>query len=176
MSRHIALLRGINVGGRTVKMADLRECFEEMGFEDVSTLLQTGNVTFEATGKVAGLKTKIQKGLSDRFGYDAKVQVLKRAQLTKIIDGYPFGSAGDSQHDYVIFMEDGLEKKLVKEDVELAKGEKVEAGRGVVYWRVDKGSTLKSSFSKLLSKAKYKDFNTNRNLNTVRKLAATPEP
>jgi uncharacterized protein (DUF1697 family) len=54
--------------------------------------------------------------------------------------------------------------------VELGPQERVAAGEGVVYWRVDKGSTLKSNFAKLLTKAKYRDFNTNRNLNTLRKL------
>ena len=68
------------------------------------------------------------------------------------------------------FMERGLEKDLAAEKVALGKDEWVEAGDGVVYWRVDKGSTLQSPFGKLLTKAKYRDFNTNRNLRTLRKL------
>jgi uncharacterized protein (DUF1697 family) len=90
--------------------------------------------------------------------------------LAAVAAAYPFGTAGDAQHDYVIFIENGLEKELAGESYELAPGEQVKAGQGVVYWRVDKGSTLKSSFAKLLAKAKYKDYNTNRNIKTLRKL------
>ena len=75
-----------------------------------------------------------------------------------------------SQHDYVIFLENGLERDLANETVELGSQERVAAGDGVVYWRVDKGSTLTTSFAKLLTKAKYREHNTNRNLNTLRKL------
>jgi uncharacterized protein (DUF1697 family) len=67
-------------------------------------------------------------------------------------------------------MERGLENDLAAEEVELANGERVAAGDGVIYWRVDKGSTLQSRFGKLLTKARYRDFNTNRNLRTLRKL------
>ena len=70
----------------------------------------------------------------------------------------------------MIFLERGLEKDLGAEKVELGAQERVAAGDGVVYWRVDKGSTLKSNFAKLLTRSKYRDFNTNRNLNTLRKL------
>jgi len=97
-------------------------------------------------------------------------QVVERDQLRKIIDAYPFGRADASRHDYVIFLERGLERDLAGEEIDLGEQERVATGDGVVYWRVDKGSTLKTSFAKLLTKAKYRDFNTNRNLNTLRKL------
>jgi uncharacterized protein (DUF1697 family) len=166
----VALLRGINVGGRTIKMAELRETLEELGLEDVATVLQSGNVTFESAGTAAKLKAQIEAALRKRFGYDAKVQVIERERLRRIIDGYPFGTADASRHDYVIFLEKGLERALADETVELGKQERVAAGEGVVYWRVDKGSTLKTNFAKLLTKAKYRDFNTNRNLRTLRRL------
>jgi uncharacterized protein (DUF1697 family) len=166
----VALLRGVNVGGRTVKMAELRRALDEAGFEKVETILQSGNVTFDSADGAARLKDRLERTLRERFGYDAKVQVLERDQLSKIIDAYPFGKADASRHDYVIFLELGLERELAAEDVELGTQERVTAGKGVVYWRVDKGSTLKSNFGKLLTKAKYRDFNTNRNLNTLRKL------
>ncbi len=170
MQHWIALLRGVNVGGRTIKMAEVREEFEALGLVNVETVLQSGNVTFESSLGAAKLKSLIEEGLGKRFGYQAHVQVIDRDALAKIVDGYPFGTAGEDAHDYVIFMERGLEKDLAGEKVELAKGERVEAGSGVVYWRVDKGSTLQSAFGKLLTKAKYRDFNTNRNLRTLRRL------
>jgi uncharacterized protein (DUF1697 family) len=166
----VALLRGVNVGGRTVKMAALREMLGDLGLTNVATVLQSGNVQFDASESAEKLKDRIEAGLGKRFGYDAHVQVMERERLRNVIDAYPFTTADGSQHDYVIFMERGLEKGLAAEEVDLGSGEKVEAGDGVVYWRVQKGSTLQSAFGKLLTKAKYRDLNTNRNLRTLRKL------
>lgn len=172
MSKYTAFLRGVNVGGRIVKMADLRSCLERAGLQDVRTLLQSGNVLFESNLDAAALKKLIETSLSETFGYPAKAQVLSLDDLQAVVDRYPFGTAADNQHDYVIFMENGLEKQLAAEAYELMPGEQVAAGEGVVYWRVDKGMTLKTGFAKLLSKAKYRDFNTNRNIRTLRKLLA----
>ena len=172
--RYVALLRGINVGRRTIKMADLKACFEGMAFKSVSTILQTGNVVFEAnpTGSypVEDLKGKIEVGLIKTFDYPAKAQVLSVENLKKIVHNYPFDMAESDQHDYVVFLENNLEQSLLAEPYALAKNERVKAGNGVVYWRVDKGDTLKSSFAKFLTKTKYKNFNTNRNIKTLRKL------
>lgn len=112
MKQWIALLRGVNVGGRTIKMAELRAALEEAGFENVETVLQSGNVTFDSTDGAARLKSQLETTLRERFGYDAKVQVIDRDRLSKIIDDYPFGKADASRHDYVIFLERGLEKEL----------------------------------------------------------------
>jgi len=170
-SRHwIALLRGVNVGGRSIKMADLREALDALGLENVETILASGNVRFDSTMSGEKLQVTIEKALGRRFGYQAHVQVIERDRFQRVIDAYPFGAAGEDSHDYVVFMERGLDQDLAAEDVELGKDERVEAGDGVVYWRVDKGSTLQSPFGKLLAKAKYRDFNTNRNLRTLRKL------
>ena len=98
---------------------------------------------------------------------------MKISQLKNLIEGFPFGTAGPKQHNYIIFMENGLEKIALNDVYELGAGEKVQAGDGVIYWRVDQGQTLRSSFGKLLSKAKYKQFNTNRNINTLQKIVQT---
>lgn len=172
MAKYTAFLRGINVGGRTVKMADLRTCLGEAGLNNVVTLLQSGNVIFESDASAPALKKSIEAALTKAFKYPARVQVVPIERLQKIIDGYPFGTAGDQQHDYVIFIENGLEEAIVTDDYELGAGEKVQAGNGVIYWRVDRGLTLRSSFGKTLAKAKYKNFNTNRNIKTLRKMLA----
>lgn len=172
MIKYVAFLRGVNVGGRIIKMADLKTCLHKAGLEGAETLLQSGNVVFESELDEPELKKLIEGALSQTFGYPAKAQVLSLETLAAIVERYPFGAAGDNQHDYVIFLENGLEKALVAEPCQLADGEQVAAGSGVVYWRVDKGSTLKSNFAKLLAKTKYKNFNTNRNLKTLQKILA----
>ncbi|MFO0781853.1 MAG: DUF1697 domain-containing protein [Candidatus Saccharimonadales bacterium] len=172
MTKYVAFLRGINVGGRVIKMADLAACCEKAGLNQVKTVLQTGNVVFESDKSEAELKRLLEDTLTSTFDYPAKVQVLSIPELQKIIDEYPFGEPKPNIHDYLIFIENELEQLLLAEKYELALGEKVAAGKGVIYWRVEKGLTLKSSFAKVLTKAKYKPFNTNRNLNTLKKIAA----
>jgi uncharacterized protein (DUF1697 family) len=167
MTKYAAFLRGINVGGRIVKMADLRACLEGIGLRSIKTFLQSGNIVFESELDGEHLKPRIEAAFTETFGYPAKVQVIDFDSLRNIADAYPFGVAGQSQHDYIIFIENDLEKQLAGEPYELVPGEQVRAGKGVVYWRVDKGSTLKSSFAKMLTKAKYRQYNTNRNLRTI---------
>ena len=151
-------------------MADLRAALDKLGLENVEAVLQSGNVRFDSSLSAEKLQASIEKELGERFGYEAHVQVIERARLEKVIESYPFGRAGQDSHDYVVFLERGLEKDLAAEKVELGEDERVKAGTGVVYWRVDKGSTLQSPFGKLLTRARYRDFNTNRNVRTLRKL------
>jgi uncharacterized protein (DUF1697 family) len=172
MTHYVAFLRGINVGGRIVKMADLQSCLHQLGLENIKTYLQSGNVSFESPEKSTDvLKKQIEKSLTDTFGYPAKVQVFSHDKLAAIVAANPFKDADATKHQYVIFMENGLESELCNEAKELDDNqEMVECGQGVVYWKVHKGNTLKSSFAKQLTKAKYKDFNTNRNVNTLQKM------
>lgn len=169
MTKYVVFLRGINVGGRIVKMADLKTCLESIGLAEVKTLLQSGNVIFETDKPEDTLKKSIETKLTSTFSYPT-VQVLTLARLKTIVNDYPYKEAVATQHDYVIFLENGLEMSLEREEYSLSPNEKVMPGKGVIYWRVDKGQTLQSSFAKLLAKPKYRDFNTNRNLNTLKKL------
>jgi uncharacterized protein (DUF1697 family) len=169
MTKYVAFLRGINVGGRIIKMAELVACFEKASFKNVTTLLQTGNVSFESDKKEPELKAEVEELLTKTFNYPAKVIIVSADNLRKIIESNPFEGAPPEYHQYIIFFENGLEKDFVA-DAQEAKGEKTQAGEGVVYWKVKKGMTLQSSRGKILTKAKYKNFNTNRNINTLKKL------
>src|ERR1017187_3504571 len=87
MPRCIALLRGINVGrAKRVAMADLRQLFEELGHANVVTLLNSGNVVFDARrADLASMVTRIESRLQRRAGFAAKVVVLTAAELDAII-------------------------------------------------------------------------------------------
>ena len=79
MTARVALLRGINVGrGNRIAMADLRECLSEVGFEDVRTLLASGNVIFDAPDGEGNdvLATRLHDAVLDAFDVDARVLVL----------------------------------------------------------------------------------------------------
>jgi uncharacterized protein (DUF1697 family) len=170
MTKYVAFLRGINVGGRIIKMTDLRTCFEQLGFQSVVTVLQTGNVVFEASTDLAGFKTVIEDKLSTTFPFPIYVQIFTFEKVKTIIANNPF-TADDTHHSYVLFFENNLERQLVNEASGLNREvDLIKVGDGVIYWNVPIGLTLKSGFAKYLTKASYKNFNTNRNVKTLQKI------
>jgi uncharacterized protein (DUF1697 family) len=93
MASYVAMLRGINVGGHAkVPMADLRATFLDMGYGEVATYIQSGNVVFGASGSAAKIHATIEQGLEDRFGLGIKVILRTRAQLEKAIADNPLAN------------------------------------------------------------------------------------
>jgi uncharacterized protein (DUF1697 family) len=86
---YVAFLRGINLGRRQIKMAELRACLEELGLTEVKTILASGNVRF-STDRPAGLKAKIEKALAERFGFAVGVVLRTREEIAAMLDGKPF--------------------------------------------------------------------------------------
>lgn len=174
MMKYIILLRGVNVGGRTIKMAELSSCLQKNGHQNVQTILQTGNVIIDSNEKnIASLQGKIEAELTAAYHYPAKVLVITPKQLGNILEAFPFKDLTTDFHRYIIFTESGFEKNLVKDCGNLDKKmEEVKAGEGVVYWRVLKGNTLDSVFGKYMNKVAAKHFITNRNMNTLEKILA----
>jgi hypothetical protein len=91
--QYLALLRGINVGGKNlVKMADLRAAVEPMGFADVATYIASGNLLFRAPRqRREELAARIESELTSRFGVELKVVLLTEAQLKAMVEGAPRG-------------------------------------------------------------------------------------
>ena len=88
---YFALLKGINVSGhKTIKMAELRAMFEELGYKNVRTLIQSGNVVFESTAAAETVRKKIEAGIKKTFGFDVNVIIRSKAEMEAIIIGYPF--------------------------------------------------------------------------------------
>ncbi|MDX6611757.1 MAG: hypothetical protein QOD75_943 [Blastocatellia bacterium] len=92
MTQYVAFLRGINVGGKKlIKMEALRALFESMGFKNVRTFIQSGNVIFESAKPNVAVMTKgIEKGLADTFGFEVKVTLRTLTELEEIIRLDPF--------------------------------------------------------------------------------------
>ena len=90
MARYAALLRGVNVGGVNLKMADVAEALTEAGFSDVRTILASGNVVLESRLKVAAVRTTAEAALREAFGYDAWVLAYDVKTVQAIVDAYPF--------------------------------------------------------------------------------------
>ena len=171
MTAYIALLRGINVGGRTIKMADLRSAVEELGVSDVRIVLASGNVVFSATGSTAALRRRVEKRLSEAFAYDAHIVLLTAAELKSILADCPFTSTAD-EHAYVVLSSDPAAlRELAKSDLDDSR-EVLERGTKALYWRVRRGSTLQTPFAKESAKSKYVAAVTTRNRNTLEKVLA----
>jgi uncharacterized protein (DUF1697 family) len=168
----VILLRGVNVGGVTVKMAELRALLEERGYAEVRTVLASGNALVTSDAPAASVKADVEAALRERFGYDAWVHVLTTDALRAVVDAYPFARGRDGWHDYVMFVLDaGVASELLAVALDPAH-EQAAPGDGVVYWTVPKGDTLDSALGKTTGKAAYKPHLTVRNVNTLEKLLA----
>jgi uncharacterized protein (DUF1697 family) len=169
VTRYVALLRGVNVGGVTVKMADLAEVVRGLGYDDVKTVLASGNVLFTTTDAASTAKQKLEAALRKHFGYEAWVHVLTQAKIGKIVEAFPFERTSD-RHAYVVFI---LKPELLDELLAVELDPEVETaarGDGVLYWSTPKGSTLDSAMGKSQGSGKHKPWLTTRNLNTLEKL------
>lgn len=174
MTRWAALLRGVNVNGITITSADLKELFVSLGFDDVRTVLASGNVVFDSDDAADTLKPTIEKALSDRFGYDAWIILVPHRSLEAIVDSYPWPETADS-HPYVVFGSDESALQEIAQGADAldagdAAIERATRDGDVVYWECPKGSSTDTPFAKLLARARYKSVTTTRNLRTLRKL------
>lgn len=170
MARWVALLRGVNVNGITIRSADLAALFRERGYGDVRTVLASGNVVFDADGPADQVKTDVEHALRDRFGYDAWIVLVPHDALARVLDAFPFPAAED-RHDYVVFGSDPTALDDLLDDLHPDPAvEQVARGDGVVYWSCPKGSSTDTVFAKRVGAARFKRTTTTRNANTLRRL------
>jgi uncharacterized protein (DUF1697 family) len=168
VARYVVLLRGINLGSRNrIAMPELRAAFEEAGFEDVLTHLQSGNVVL---GKRVGAAT-VERLISDHFGLEIPVVVRSGADLARVVKRNPLRRvATDPKRYQVTFLAKKLPAKTVRELEEVAApGERVVVdGREVYAWHP---KTI--ARSKLWAKLAAKSLGvtaTSRNWSTVEAL------
>jgi uncharacterized protein (DUF1697 family) len=105
MATHVALLRGINVGGRTLPMADLRDAVGSLGYDGVSTYIQSGNVLFStAETDATGLEEAIAGVIAGSFGLKVGVVVLRRDQLAAVISHNPYPQEANPKYLHAVFL------------------------------------------------------------------------
>ena len=169
MTRYAAFLRGVNVGGVNLKMADVAKALEEAGFSNVATVLASGNVLLDSPAAVKTVRGRAEKALRDEFGYDAWVLAYDIDAVRAISQGYPFEREVEGHHSYVTFVSD---PDVLDELAGLSAGpeEKIARGDGVVYWQVPRRSTLDSTIGKTMGKKRYQSSTTTRNLRTLVKV------
>lgn len=176
MTQYVALLRGINVGGNNIiKMADLKACLTEAGFEDVTTYIQSGNVLFASDETdVNKIDKKFGAALEESFGYKAPVMFRTHAQMKSIVHDAPkgFGTKPDEYRYDVLFVRDPLTSAEALQNVSLREGVDAAAkGDDVLYfWRTIANIT-RSHINKIVGSPMYQNI-TIRNWNTTTKLLA----
>jgi uncharacterized protein (DUF1697 family) len=174
MTRYAAFLRGVNVGGVNLKMADVAGALTEAGFAEVRTILASGNILLESRANADAVRAKAETALRERFGYDAWVLVYPLATVRAIVDGYPFEAERDGYQSYVTFVSDAdvLDELAALSD-QAGADEKISRGpdsAGVIYWQVAKNHTLDSTIGKTMGKKRYKSSTTTRNVRTLVKV------
>ena len=173
MAPHVALFRGINVGkAKRIAMAELKALFEDLGYADVRTLLNSGNVVFDpGRGTPAGHAKRIAAAVEARIGVAAPVLVLPARILDAAIAGNPFdGRADDPSRLLVGFYLDD-DRAPFDALAQTHPGEAFAIGTDACYaWCPD--GILESAVAAALGGAKFRDRVTARNWATVLKLQA----
>lgn len=175
--RHVALIRGINVGrAKRVAMADLRALVENLGYGEVRTLLNSGNVVFTVTGSARSDPAgRIEKAMAERLRISARVTVLTAEELAVVVADNPLGKvAHDPSRLFVTVLIDAADRKRL---LPLARQEwapdVLAVGERVAYLWCPKGmmeSKLVTAVNRLLG-----DAATTRNWATVTRLHALVE-
>lgn len=170
-NRFCAFLRGVNVKGTNMKMAEVCSVFEKQGMENVSAVLASGNILFTCSKNADELKNILENAMSAHFSYEAFLFLKDKVEIEAIFSGNPFETHPEF-HIYGFVGIGGIENTLMEEFEKSGKAEGEDArivGTNF-YWTVPKGSTLDSEFGKILGRKNLKNSFTSRNLNTFEKV------
>ena len=171
MKNFCAFLRGVNVKGTNMKMADVCKVFSDVGMQNVSSVLASGNILFQSDKDVVDLKEILEKAMSKHFNYEAFLFIKNEKEINDIFTDNPF-PAIENFHNYIFLGTEKVEETLLEEFEKATKenGEKGKIVDNIFYWQVPKGNTLDSDFGKVLGKKSLKNKITSRNLNTIEKI------
>ena len=169
----VALLRGVNVGGNNmISMSALKKSFEALGFNDVVTYINSGNIIFKSKETDARkLESKIEKMLSKEYQLDSRVVLRSLSEMEKLVKNLPRNWNDDSGWRYnVIFLRHTIDSEKILAELEVKKDiEEVVYYPGALLWRAQISELTRTNMLKLSSRKMYQDM-TIRNLNTTRKL------
>ncbi len=176
MKRYIALLRGINVSGKNkIAMSELKEGFAELGLEEVSTHLNSGNVIFSsAADDVNILSEKIESMIKDRFGLEIPVFLILQEELNEILQNAPdwWGDENKEIYDNLIFMIPPLSYEEFYNEIGSPKAEyeKVYPYKNAIFWSFSRKDYQKTNWWSKTASSKVSDKITIRTAGTVRKI------
>lgn len=181
MPVHISLLRAVNVGGRSIKMADLRDLYQSLDFDNTQTLLQSGNAVFIADEDDPRiLAEQIEAAIKGRYGFHSDIIMRSPAQMRQVVAGNPFSPdrdlnpsrlavtfyKGELDADSIAAVESLIQEYTGPEEVHLFSREVY------IYYPDGMG---RSKLAEVFGRLKLSHAATTRNWNTVTKLLALAE-
>ena len=175
MPTYVALLRAVNVAKTQVAMADLRAVLEKMGFAEVRTLLQSGNVVFREGGKSsAQLEKLLEAEAKKRMALETDFMVRTAAEWEALVAGNPFPreAKADPAHLLVMFLKDAPAPEAVGALQAAVVGREVVRAAGKQAYLVYPDGIGRSRLTTAVIEKNLATRGTGRNWNTVLKLAA----
>lgn len=173
----IALLRGINVGtAKRVDMKKLKALCEKLGYTDVSTYINSGNVVFETKKSPAAVEKELKAALKHEFGFDIDLLIKTHAQMMAIAKAIPSHWENDeTQRTDVAYLFSSADTKKILSELPF-KTEYVDTRyvKGALVWNIQRKNYNKTQLNKLIGHKLYK-LMTMRNVNTARFLAKKQE-
>jgi uncharacterized protein (DUF1697 family) len=170
---HVALLRGINLGSRRrIAMADLRAWLADLGYTDVRTLLQSGNVVFRSGKRAATVRKEMEAALAERAGFAVDCVFRTGPELAAVVDADPFGDLATDPARYLVSFLD-VPGTWPEIDHDAFAPERVHLAEREAYFWVPEGiqrSPILAAFP-----ARDGEIATVRNWRTVTKLLAMTE-
>jgi uncharacterized protein (DUF1697 family) len=172
-TQYVAFLRAINVGGRVVKMTELKAIFERLGLDDVTTFIASGNVIFSASAAAASIGAQIEAGLQRALGYPVATMLRSTSEVASVAEYEAFSAKTlASSSLYVGFMREKAATAAVKKALSLqTEIDELRVKGREVYWLARKNIAEASITGASIEKALQTPV-TFRNINTVRRLAA----
>ena len=172
MTRQVALFRGINVGGHNkIPMAELRETFVVLGFETVTSIIQSGNVCFDSGDEPASIVAAIRAAVADRFGVDVPVLLRTADEITGVLAAHPFARGEiEPKFHHIMFLAEPAPADAAERIGDHSPDEFVVTGREL-HARYPEG-TARSKLTTTLVDRRLGTTATARNLPTCEKIAA----
>ncbi|NTV41179.1 MAG: DUF1697 domain-containing protein [Candidatus Moranbacteria bacterium] len=174
MQKYLALLRGINVGGNNkVEMLKLKNIFESLGFFNVVTYINSGNVIFITANKdIDALTRKIETTLKKKLGFEVKILLRSSDNVQLLVEKIPRKWKNDAeQRTDVLFLWDEYDNKntisLTQSNPDV---DELRYFPGAIVWNLKRSNYSKTGMRKFIGTPVYKNM-TARNINTVRKIA-----
>lgn len=170
--KYVALLRGINVGGNnTIKMSALKACFEALGFADVKTYINSGNIIFSSDKAEDELVPVVEKCIEDNFHLNVPVVIRSQAEIAKTAAKIPADWVNDqAMRTDVLFLWADVDRPDVLDEISTNPDvDQLIYTPGAVVWHFDRINYRQSKMHSFIGTRVYK-LMTARNVNTVRRL------
>ena len=173
MKTYCAFLRGVNVNGKTMKMAEACDVLKQAGLAGAVSVLASGNLIFQSDRPQSELRGLLERALSEHYNDDVHLFIKSSDEVSVILTSVPYNE-DSGLHIYTFICEAGFEDVLLKEFMKITPSDKesAEIQNGLFYWRCRKGATLDSGFSKILGRKDMKEKFTSRNIGTIAKIVA----